>query len=229
MNDILNDQTTQESSLEDMRLDWSLFSFQSPQTPLKTLTLNPLLFGTFWSPSVIKIVVQWQLAKRRIACQSTQARADVSGSTRKLHRQKGTGRARVGSANSPTRVGGAVALAPKPRLYGYRINKKERFLGLCMALSSKVSDHGLFLVDHLMLSDCKTAHLQKTLHALGTQKKTLLVGTQEEWIHLKQASRNLPNTLVLPTIGLNVYDILRHQSLVLSEKAMRELEARSHD
>lgn len=211
---------------EEINLERSVLNMKGESVGLSQL--NPFLFSVAWSAQVVKLVVDWQLAKRRSGCQSTQTRGEVSGSTRKLHRQKGTGRARVGDSRSPTRIGGGVALAPKPRDYGYALNKKVRRLGLRMALSDAAARNKLLLLKDLELPENKTRAFLESMRALNV-RKTIVVGTEEELATVRLAARNLSDVCLLPTIGVNVYDILRYPSLIVSEQGLRELEKRLCD
>lgn len=172
--------------------------------------------------SVLHDVVTWQLASRRRGTASTKTRAQVARTGKKMFSQKGTGNARHGDRTVPTFVGGGVAFGPKPRSYSYSLPKQVRQLGLAMALATRQGEGKLVAVDGFDLADSKT----KTFVAWAKQngmdgsEKVLLV-TDDEQVRL--AARNVSWVSVLPTAGVNVYDILRHERLVIDAAAL-ELE-----
>jgi large subunit ribosomal protein L4 len=165
-----------------------------------------------------------QLACRRAGTASVKHRSDVKGSTRKLFRQKGTGRARRGNIKSPLLRGGGSVFGPNPRSYEYKVPKKVRKLALKMALSSKFKDNKLVVLDRLDMDNIKTKSFVEILRRLSLNK-TLIV-TNEENKAIELSSRNVPFVKVLKTEGINVYDILKYDKLVLLESAIKNIEGR---
>jgi large subunit ribosomal protein L4 len=175
-------------------------------------------------PAVLHEVVKMQLAGRRAGSASVKNRGDVTGSTRKLFRQKGTGRARRGDIKSPLMRKGGVVFGPKPKSWAFRIPKKVRKLALKMALSSKLQDNRLVVLDQIKLERIKTKDVVAMLTGLALSS-TLIVIDQSDEV-LERSSRNLPKVKVLRTEGLNVYDILKHERLVLVEPSIKQIERR---
>ncbi len=169
-------------------------------------------------------VVKAQLASRRAGTQSAKTRSEVSGSSKKIYKQKGTGRARHGSIRAPNFVGGGRALPPTPRDWSYRPPRQVRIGALKSALSLLVKEGRLTVVDKMQLDEIRTKGLVTALKALKVESSALLVDGENE--SLRISARNLPKHTVLPPEGVNVYDILRHDHLVLSQDAAKALEAR---
>jgi large subunit ribosomal protein L4 len=165
-----------------------------------------------------------QLACRRAGTAAVKHRSDVTGSTRKLFRQKGTGRARRGDIKSPLLRGGGSAFGPDPRSYAYKVPKKVRRLALKMALSSKRMDNRLLVVDRFDLERVKTADFVRMMKALSLDNALIVTDGRDERLEL--SSRNVPGVKVLRTEGLNVYDVLKYRSLVLLEPAIKGIEGR---
>ncbi len=187
--------------------------------------LNDAVFGVEVRTDILARVVNWQLAKRRAGSASTKGVSDISGTTAKPFKQKGTGRARQGSSRSPQMRGGAVAFGPKPRDYGYTLPKKVRRLGLKSALSAKQAEGNLVILKDASLKEPKTSELVKRLEKLGWAN-ALIIGGAELDENFAAAAANIPNVDVLPQQGANVYDILRRDTLVLTQQAVEALEAR---
>ncbi|MEZ4607829.1 MAG: 50S ribosomal protein L4 [Deinococcales bacterium] len=163
--------------------------------------------------SVLHEVVLWQLAKRRRGTASTKTRSEVTGSTRKIYQQKGTGRARHGAITAPIFVGGGINFGPKPRDYSYTLPKKVRKLGLRMAIAARANENKVTLVDNFNAISGKTKEFVAWAKDLGFDgKERVLLVTDHELT--RRAARNLPWVGVLPSKGLNVYDILRYDRLV---------------
>ncbi|MBL0715402.1 MAG: 50S ribosomal protein L4 [Desulfosarcina sp.] len=173
---------------------------------------------------VLHEVVKMQLAKSRAGTASVKNRSDIRGSTRKLFRQKGTGRARRGNIKSPLLRGGGVAFGPQPKSWGYKVPKKVRRLALKMALSSKFQDATLTVLNHISLDAIKTKAFAAMLADLRIDNA--LIVTAEKDTTLELSSRNLPDVKILPTEGLNVYDILKYNHLVLLEPSIKQIEGR---
>lgn len=174
--------------------------------------------------SVLHEVVTMQLAKRRAGSAAVKNRSDIKGSTRKLFRQKGTGRARRGNVKSPLLRGGGVAFGPQPKSWGYKVPKKVRRLALKMALSTKFQDENLTVLDNIALDEIKTKAFAAILADL--EIKNALIVTSEKDSALELSSRNLPGVKILRTEGLNVYDILKYNQLVLLEPSIKQIEGR---
>ncbi len=172
---------------------------------------------------ILQRMVRYQLSKRQAGTHSTQNRDDVSVTTKKLYRQKGTGGARHGSRNAPIFVGGGVAHGPHPRSHAHDLPKKVRALAMKHALSSKAKDGTLVVVD--ALTGEKTKDLVGQLKKLGISN-ALVIGGAELDAKFAKAASNIPNIDVLPLAGLNVYDVLRRKTLVLSREAVEGVNAR---
>jgi len=172
---------------------------------------------------ILQRMVRYQLSKRQAGTHSTQNRDDVSVTTKKLYRQKGTGGARHGSRNAPIFVGGGVAHGPHPHSHAHALPKKVRALAMKHALSSKVKDDALIVVDGF--TGEKTKDLVAQLKALGISN-ALFIGGAEVDAKFAKAASNIPNIDVLPLAGLNVYDVLRRKTLVLSREAVEGVNAR---
>jgi len=173
-------------------------------------------------------MVKSQLASRRAGTHSTKTRAFVSGGGKKPWKQKGTGRARAGSIRSPLWAGGAVIFGPQPRSYAYRMPKSARKAALRAALAARHADGKLVVVDALTLSEPKTKRMVECLGGLGIEGSVLVVlGAANEAV--MRASRNIPHVKVLLAGGFNVYDVLKHQTLVLTRDALEQLAARLGD
>ncbi len=172
---------------------------------------------------ILQRMVRYQLSKRQAGTHSTQNRDDVSRTTKKLYRQKGTGGARHGSRNAPIFVGGGVAHGPHPHSHAHALPKKVRALALKHALSSKVKDESLVVLDGF--EGGKTKDLVAQLKALNISNALFIDGAEVNEQFAK-AARNIPNIDVLPLAGLNVYDVLRRKTLVLSRQAVEGVNAR---
>jgi len=173
---------------------------------------------------ILHEVVIMQLANRRAGTASTKGRSEVRGGGRKPYRQKGTGRARAGTRSSPLWRGGGVVFGPRTRSYAYKVPKKIRRQALKMALTSKLQDNALIVVDKLDLETVKTKPFVEVMEAL--RAKEALIVTDRKLENLELSSRNVPNVKVVRSEGLNVYDILKFQHLVLLEPSVKQLEGR---
>ena len=181
------------------------------------------VFAVPFNEAVVHQAVVRQLANSRLGTASTKTRGEVSGSKRKLYRQKHTGRARRGSTKSPILVGGGIAFGPHPRSYRQRMPKKMRRLALRCALSAKVRDGELIVVDQLKLSQPKTAEMAQLLKAIKADSSVLMVTPQPE-VDIIRSARNLPRARTLPASLLNVLDVVTYKSLVMSVDAVRVVE-----
>jgi large subunit ribosomal protein L4 len=175
-------------------------------------------------PGLLHEVVRMQLASRRAGTAAVKHRSDVSGSRRKLFKQKGTGRARRGDINSPLLRGGGSVFGPDPRSFAFSMPKKARRLALKMALSSKLQEQALIVLNALELERIKTHDVVGVLDALGTPRALLITPAADHTLEL--SARNLPGVKVLRVEGLNVYDILRYERLVVLEPALKGIEGR---
>jgi large subunit ribosomal protein L4 len=182
------------------------------------------VFSVPVKPSVMHEVVTMQLANRRAGTAAVKHRSDITGSRKKLYRQKGTGRARRGDIKSPLLRGGGVVFGPDGRNYKYQVPKKVKKLALKMALSSKLSDKALMVLDRFELEEIKTKAFVGALEAL--KLKSALIVTDEKNENLELSSRNVRGVKVLRSEGLNVYDILKYRTLVLLEPAVKNIEGR---
>ncbi|WP_448583952.1 50S ribosomal protein L4 [Thermocrinis sp.] len=182
------------------------------------------VFGIEVKKHILWEVVKWQLAKKRQGTHSTKTRGEVAYSGRKLYSQKGTGNARHGDRGANIFVGGGVAHGPKPRDYYYPLPKKVRKLALKMALSSKAKENAIVLVDGIDIGDVpKTKKAIEFLKANGLEKKKVLVIIPEKDQVVEKSFRNLQNVKVLPVEGLNVYDTLWADSLIITRPALDKI------
>jgi large subunit ribosomal protein L4 len=190
-----------------------------------SLELPDAIFGVEVRPDILHRVVLWQLAKRRAGTHKVKTRAEIARTGAKLYKQKGTGRARHGSRRANIFRGGGVAFGPHPRDHAVDLPKKVRALGLRCALSSKAAEGKLLVLDEATLAEPKTKALQGALAKLGLGSALVITGAEIER-NFDLAARNLPLLDVLPAQGLNVYDILRRDTLVLTQDAVRRIEER---
>ena len=174
---------------------------------------------------ILQRVVTWQLAKRRAGTHKIQVRNEVSRTSKKMYKQKGTGGARHGSRRAAQFVGGAKAHGPVVRSHAFDLPKKIRALALRHALSSKARNGDLVVVDSLALPEAKTAALRTTLGKIGLVNALVIAGPEVDG-NFRLAARNIPNLDVLPNAGLNVYDVLRRRTLVLTKDAVEAINAR---
>jgi large subunit ribosomal protein L4 len=174
---------------------------------------------------ILQRMVTWQLAKRRAGTHKIQVRNEVSLTGKKMYKQKGTGGARHGSRRAAQFVGGAKAHGPVVRSHAFDLPKKFRALALRHALSSKAKSGSLVVVDNALAKDAKTAALRTQFAALGWTNVLVIAGAEVD-NNFKLAARNIPNVDVLPNAGLNVYDVLRRHTLVLTKDAVAAINAR---
>lgn len=189
-----------------------------------TIDLVENIFNVPVKSSVLHEVVTMQLANQRSGSASVKHRSDVKGSTRKLFRQKGTGRARRGNIKSPLLRGGGVAFGPDGRTYAFRVPKKVRKLALKMALSSKLQANELMVLDKFELKQIKTKDFVDLLNGLNLANALIVTAEKNE--NLELSSRNVPDIKVLRSEGLNVYDILKYKTLILLEPVVKNIEGR---
>jgi len=191
---------------------------------ISEIDLSDEIFNVPVKSSVLHEVVKMQRAGKRSGSASVKRRSDVRGSGRKLFRQKGTGRARRGNIKDPLLRGGGVVFGPEPKSYAYKVPKKVKRQALKMALSSKLQEDSLVVVDKLELEEIKTQRFTEVLDAFSV--KNVLIITKEKNEKLELSSRNVPGIKVLRSEGLNVYDILKYKSLILLESSIESIEGR---
>jgi large subunit ribosomal protein L4 len=187
--------------------------------------LSEAIFGLDPREDILQRVVRWQLAKRQQGTHQAKGRADIARTGAKMYKQKGTGRARHSSARAPQFRGGGKAHGPVARSHEHDLPKKVRALGLKLALSAKAKASSLIVVDELTLAEAKTKVLAANLAKLGLTN-ALVIGGAEVDQNFSRAVANIPNIDVLPVQGINVYDILRRGTLVLSKAAVEAIEER---
>ena len=190
-----------------------------------TVELNDEIFGLEPRADILHRVVRWQRARAQQGTHSTLGRADVSYSTKKIYRQKGTGGARHGSKKAPIFRHGGVYKGPQPRSHAHDLPKKFRALGLRHALSAKAKAGELVIVDTIAMAEAKTAQLARTAKELGWKRVLVIDGATVD-ANFALAVRNVEGIDVLPTIGANVYDILKRDILVITKAGVEALEAR---
>lgn len=189
------------------------------------IELNDAVFGLEPRADILHRVVTWQLENRRGTARGARERSDVARTGKKFGRQKGGGTARHGDRKAPIFIGGGKAMGPRVRDFNPSLNKKIRALGLKLALSSKVNN-GLIVVDSLELAEAKTKALVATFATAGIGGKVLVIDGEAVNSGFAQAAGNIIGVNVLPAVGANVYDILKHDTLVLTRAAVEKLEAR---
>ncbi len=190
-----------------------------------SIDLDDTIFGLEPRADILHRVVRYQLAKRQAGTHKVKTRSEVSYSTKKIYRQKGTGGARHGARSAPIFRGGGVYKGPKVRSHAHDLTKKFRKLGLRHALSAKATAGELVILDAATLKDAKTKELAKTVKNLGW-KKALVIDGAEVDANFLMASRNIDGLDILPSQGANVYDILKSNTLVLTKAGAEALEAR---
>jgi large subunit ribosomal protein L4 len=188
--------------------------------------LNDAVFGVEPRADILHRVVTWQLANRRGMARAARERSDVARTGKKFGKQKGGGTARHGDRRAPIFIGGGKAHGPRARLFTQSLNKKVRALGLRMALSAKAQGGQLVIVDNLDVAEGKTKTLVEKLGALGFGKTALVIDGDALNVSFAHASSNLPGLNLIPAVGANVYDIMRHETLVLTRAAVEKLEGR---
>jgi len=191
-----------------------------------TVDLDPSVFEAEVKPHLFHAEVRRQLAQRRSGTHATKNRSAVSGGGAKPYRQKGTGRARQGSIRSPQWAGGGVVFGPVPRSYEHKLTKKMRRAALRGALTLRQQEEALVIADGLSLDEFKTRRVVAMLDAIGVAGHSTLVVTAGQERELEIAARNLPKVSVLRVEGLNVYDVLRHQRVVIAKDALEAIGAR---
>ena len=187
-----------------------------------SLELNDAIFGVEVNEHLVHMAVLQQLANNRQGTQKAKTRSEVSGGGRKPWRQKGTGHARQGSTRSPQWTGGGVVFAPKPRDYSMKMNKREKQIAIKSALTSKVQDSKLIVVDEFKLDEIKTSKFAQILDNLKAPKALVVTKDKDEKVVL--SARNIPTVKTTMTNSINVYDILKYDSLVITKDAVAAIE-----
>ena len=191
---------------------------------VETIELPEVAFGAEVKEHLFWEVVRMQMANRRSGSASSKDRGQINYSNAKMYRQKGTGRSRAGSRKSGLRVGGGVIFGPHPRDFSYKVPKKVRSKALASALSMKVAEKDLIILDELKLDRIKTKDFLAIMKKLGLEKALIVIEGNDEF--LEKSSRNIHNIKVLRAEGLNVYDILRYRTLVVTKGALAKIEQR---
>jgi len=186
------------------------------------MELSDDIFGVEVNESLIHQVVVAQLASKRQGTQSAKTRSEVRGGGRKPWKQKGTGRARAGSIRQPNWIGGGVVFAPKPRDYDKKINKKAKRIALKSALTSRVAEAKILVLDELKLAEVKTKEMQKVMDNLKLEKALVVIAGTDENVRL--SARNIENIKTAAVNTINVYDILKYENLVLTKDAVKLIE-----
>ena len=187
-----------------------------------SIELNDAVFGVEVNEHLVHMAVVNQLANNRQGTQSAKTRSEVSGGGRKPWRQKGTGHARQGSTRSPQWTGGGVVFAPKPRDYSFKMNKKEKRVALLSALSSKVADNKIVVLDAFNLDEVKTKKFAEVMSNLKVDKALVVIEGENKNVVL--SGRNIPTVKVSATNEINTYDVLKYETLVVTKAAVEKLE-----
>ena len=187
-----------------------------------TIELNDAVFGVEVNEHLVHLAVVQQLANNRQGTQKAKTRAEVSGGGRKPWRQKGTGHARQGSTRSPQWTGGGVVFAPTPREYSFKMNKKEKQLALKSALTSKVNDSKLIVVDELKMEAIKTKEFKAVMTNLNANKALVVMAEKDE--NVVMSAKNIPDVTTTLTSTINVYDIMKAGTVVLTKDAVAKIE-----
>ena len=186
------------------------------------IELNDAVFGVEVNEHLVHMAVVSQLANNRQGTQNAKTRSEVSGGGRKPWRQKGTGHARQGSTRAPQWTGGGVVFAPKPRDYSFKLNKKERRLALKSALTSRVQENKFIVVDEFKMDEVKTKNFANTLSNLKVNKALVVLNDANENVVL--SARNIPTVKTAYTNTINVYDILKYDTVVIDKAAVATIE-----
>ena len=187
-----------------------------------TMELNDAVFGVEINDHLVHLAVVRQLANKRQGTQKAKTRSEVSGGGRKPWRQKGTGHARQGSTRSPQWTGGGVVFAPVPRDYEIKMNKKERRAALKSALTSRVQENKLIVLDDLKLDEAKTKAMQAVLNNLNVSKAMVVLADNDQNVVL--SARNIPDVITALPNTINVYDVLKYNTVILTKSAVASIE-----
>lgn len=189
---------------------------------VETMELNDAVFGVEINEHLVHMAVVQQLANKRQGTQKAKTRSEVSGGGRKPWRQKGTGHARQGSIRAPQWTGGGVVFAPTPRDYSFKMNKKEKRIALKSALTSRVQENKLIVLDELKLDGIKTKNFQKVMENLNVNKGLVVLAENDE--NIMMSARNIPTVQTALTSTINVYDIMKAGKVVLTQDAVKKIE-----
>ena len=187
-----------------------------------SIELNDAVFGVEINEQLVHMAVVNQLANNRQGTQSAKTRSEVSGGGRKPWRQKGTGHARQGSTRAPQWTGGGIVFAPKPRDYSFKMNKKEKKLALLSALTSKVADNKIVVLDEFKLDEIKTKKFAEVMNNLKVSKALVVLEGENKNVVL--SGRNIPTVKVSATNEINTYDVLKYDTLVVTKAAVEKLQ-----
>ena len=198
----------------------SVFNMEGKE--VGTIELNDAVFGVTVNEHLVHMAVVQQLANNRQGTQKAKTRSEVSGGGRKPWRQKGTGHARQGSTRAPQWTGGGVVFAPVPRDYSFKLNKKEKRAALKSALTSRVQDGKLIVVDELKFDEIKTKKFKAVMDNLKVSKALVVLGDNDEKVVM--SARNIPTVKTASVNTINVYDILKGDTLVLTKDAVAKIE-----
>ncbi|HRL55921.1 MAG TPA: 50S ribosomal protein L4 [Lachnospira sp.] len=187
-----------------------------------SIELNDAVFGVEVNEHLVHMAVVNQLANNRQGTQSAKTRSEVSGGGRKPWRQKGTGHARQGSTRAPQWTGGGIVFAPKPRDYSFKMNKKEKRIALLSALSSKVAESQIIVLDEFKLDEIKTKKFVEVMNNLKASKALVVLEGENKNVVL--SGRNIPTVKVTATNEINTYDVLKYETLVVTKAAVEKLE-----
>ena len=198
----------------------SVYNMEGKQ--IDTIELNDAVFGVEVNEHLVHMAVVQQLANNRQGTQKAKTRSEVSGGGRKPWRQKGTGHARQGSTRAPQWTGGGVVFAPVPRDYEVKMNKKERRAALKSALTSKVQDNKLVVVDSLALAEVKTKEMQKVLTNLKAEKALVITADNDQNVIL--SARNIADVETATPATINTYDVMKHNTVVVTKDAVASIE-----
>ena len=187
-----------------------------------TLDLSDAVFGVEVNEHLVHMAVVWQLANKRQGTQKAKTRSEVSGGGRKPWRQKGTGHARPGSTRSPQWTGGGVVFAPVPRDYSFKLNKKEKRAALKSALTSRVQENKLIVVDELKFDEIKTKNFKQVMDNLKVSKGLVVINENDK--NVVMSAKNMPTVNTTLTSTLNVYDVMKAGTVVLTKDAVKTIE-----
>ena len=187
-----------------------------------TIELNDSIFGVEVNEHLVHMAVVAQLANKRQGTQSAKTRSEVSGGGRKPWRQKGTGHARQGSTRSPQWTGGGVVFAPKPRDYSFKMNRKEKALAIKSALTSRVNEKKIFVLDELNFDEIKTKKMVNVLNGLNVNKALVVLGEKNETV--QASAKNIPTVRTALSSTISVYDLLKYDNLVITKDAVAKIE-----
>ncbi len=187
-----------------------------------TMELNDAVFGVEVNEHLVHAVVVAQLANKRQGTQKAKTRSEVSGGGRKPWRQKGTGHARQGSTRAPQWTGGGVVFAPTPRDYTIKLNKKERRLALKSVLTAKVQENKFIVLDELKLDEIKTKNFQAVLNNLNVNKAMVVLNDNDK--NVVMSAKNIPNVITAQTNTINVYDILKYNTMIVTKAAVETIQ-----